>query len=432
MPRELLVEEEIVSARADYKKRRDVLRDTVSRLDTEQKREEALNRARENHEHWKGNSRNPTISTKVSVIAGDWGCITAERSKMSGTIYAVLNMANAEIPGGSYLQGAAAQEENMFRRTDCHFYVTDEEMNSDKNRYTELMQQLINAEVGKVYLDTENPRVCIKGPETANAGGYDNLEPTDYFQFYELKSAADNLRVGDNEYLPFNEDSMRRKIAAQLDTLIEAGIRNVVLSAFGCGAFGNPASKVAQIYKEELARRPGHFDDVVFAIYNPGYGPDNFKEFQNILDNLELNPSVTREAKEDKLFEWFNDNLNTMSPIEKQKALTTVYKNLREGDLNLHENPIFDSLIGIANTASWQQTMDKIKDFSRKALFDDLSSCESTEQKLELLRYAKTLPLYKDHRSNFFFTGAWGRTNSVKMIDKEIGELEDIQSRQTI
>ena len=142
-----------------------------------------------------------------------------------------------------------------------------------------------------VYLDTKKPRVCIKGPEIAKGDGYENLDPQDYFQFYELKSAADNLLDANGQ--TFNEKSMRRKIRAQLDTLIEAGVRNVVLSAFGCGAFGNPASEVAKIYKEELEKSAAHFDDVVFAIYYAGYGPDNYDAFQKVLDKKDLKPEAS-------------------------------------------------------------------------------------------------------------------------------------------
>lgn len=57
------------------------------------------------------------------------------------------------------------------------------------------------------------------------------------FPFYEMRAAADDLRGGQR----FDSASMRKKVAAQFDTLQEHGIRHTVLSAFGCGAFGNPA-----------------------------------------------------------------------------------------------------------------------------------------------------------------------------------------------
>lgn len=57
---------------------------------------------------------------------------------------------------------------------------------------------------------------------------------------------------------------MRSKIKAQLETLKAAGILNVVLSAFGCGAFGNPADKFSEIYKELLEEYSENFDEAVF------------------------------------------------------------------------------------------------------------------------------------------------------------------------
>ena len=47
----------------------------------------------------------------------------------------------------------------------------------------------------------------------------------------------------------FSRAETRKRVAAQLDTLIEQGVRHVVLSAFGCGAFRNPADEVAAVYR---------------------------------------------------------------------------------------------------------------------------------------------------------------------------------------
>jgi uncharacterized protein (TIGR02452 family) len=55
-----------------------------------------------------------------------------------------------------------------------------------------------------------------------------------------------------------------------------------VLSAFGCGAFRNPAREVAQVYREEIAAREADFGLIAFAIYAAGYGPDNYTPFAKV------------------------------------------------------------------------------------------------------------------------------------------------------
>ena len=59
-----------------------------------------------------------------------------------------------------------------------------------------------------------------------------------------------------------------------------------MLSAFGCGAFGNPADQVARIYREELEERAGAFDVIVFAIFDPGYPPDNLGPFKRVFATM--------------------------------------------------------------------------------------------------------------------------------------------------
>lgn len=95
------------------------------------------------------------------------------------------------------------------------------------------------------------------------------------FPFFELRAAAVDLR-DDSEFDPIE---MRRRIAAQLDTLRAAGIRHAVLGAFGCGTFENPADRVAAIYREEVAARAEAFSVIAFAIFHAGYGRDNYTPF---------------------------------------------------------------------------------------------------------------------------------------------------------
>jgi hypothetical protein len=220
---------------------------------------------------------------QIRVVPGDWGEVTCALTKEFGVCFAALNMANAYVPGGGYVEGAPAQEENMFRRTDCHFRIGPEEYDAARDRYLPEMTRLISGIDGQVYLDTGHPRVCIRGAEDRSKDdlGYSWLTEDQVFPFFELRAAAQDLGDGS----AFNVDDARRRIAAQLDTLCIRSVRHAVLGAFGCGAFQNPADRVARIYREEVSSRKQHFDVIAFAIFSAGYGPDNFKPFADEFTN---------------------------------------------------------------------------------------------------------------------------------------------------
>merc|ERR1712032_69896 len=185
-------------------------------------------------------------------------------------------------PGGHYTHGSVAQEENMFRRSDCHFSLERKiEMDPQTETYLPERSDLYNGRYGRVYLDLANPRVCIRGPEDRSRAdfGYAWLPDNEVFPFFELRAAA----VDQRKEKFFDPAEARRRIAAQLDTLIAHGQRHVVLSAFGCGAFQNPAGEMAVIYRDELKPRLAHFDVVAFGIFHAGYGPNNFGPFATAL-----------------------------------------------------------------------------------------------------------------------------------------------------
>ena len=277
-------------------------------LDTLEKLEDASNHnfyyhkyAQENLARWAVAARKKQkTACDVRVLPGDWGDVTCTLTKEFGACFAALNMANAETPGGGYMEGMVAQEENMFRRTDCHFALVRETFmsNDETEIYTTEHTDLLNGVNGLVYLDTENRRVCIRGPEKQPEPkykgeskdedesdiGYRLLGNEEIFPFYELRAAAVDLRSGQH----YDDKEMRKRIAAQFDTLIDKNVRHVVLSAFGCGAFKNPADKVAKIYYDELQEKYMHFDVVAFGIYNAGYGPNNFTPFESQFANWKV------------------------------------------------------------------------------------------------------------------------------------------------
>ena len=281
----------------DYKirnKRIEILIDTLRKFDTETTKYYDL--AKENMLKWckKVTPRDPN-GLEVIVVERDWGEMALQCTKKYGSIFACLNMANSRKPGGGYEHGAAAQEENMFRRTNCHFSIdrsTDIELNADKTSYIykQNMQDLISAKYNETYLDVEQPRICIKDKETYDKKdvdltnfGYTELSNNNIFLFYELRCAAAYLDIKNGA--KFEKEEMRKRIEAQFTTLKINGIRHAIMSAFGCGAFHNPPNEVAELYKECLERYKNDFDVIAFPIYYAGYGPNNYPDFRQILLN---------------------------------------------------------------------------------------------------------------------------------------------------
>ena len=102
----------------------------------------------------------------------------------------------------------------MFRRTNCHF--ADAGFDRAAGRYDRATSELIGGAAGRVLLDTARARVCVRGPEDRGAAdlGYQWLAPADVFPFFELRSAAADLRGG----RPFDREDCRRRVAAQVTT----------------------------------------------------------------------------------------------------------------------------------------------------------------------------------------------------------------------
>lgn len=268
----------------ECRRRRAVLRETLEAFQRADPPDRYRRLADCNLQRWRQQTAESPAGLRVDVLPGDWGEVTRQLTIKYGECFAVLNMANAYVPGGAYVEGAVAQEENMFRRTDCHFQVGDADYDLATDRYHPEKTRLLLAHDGQVYLDAERPRVCIRGPEDRSSPdlGYPWLAEDDVFPFWELRASAQDLRGG----RPFSEAEARRRISAQFHTLKTHGIGHVVFGAFGCGAFKNPADRVAGIYREEIMKHGSGFKVIAFAIFHAGYGPNNYEPFAEAMMGL--------------------------------------------------------------------------------------------------------------------------------------------------
>jgi hypothetical protein len=268
--------------------------ETLSIMDTH--RSAYYERAAENLQRYKAHSVGLQTSTNIEIKVYELDSldVTKLATEKYGEIFACLNFADSIKPGGGYRNGRETQEEDIFLRTDCHFsldrndanllesYTTENHENDYRYSYKTI--DLINGITGRVYLGAK-PQICFRGSYDERAGKNCPLyNESEIFPFYELRSAACDFRS-----LDYPNDSIEAiaqteiRIAAQLDTLIEHGIRHAVFGAFGCGVFGNDPNIVANAYYKEITKRKHKFDAIWFAMYRPG---KTFHLFTSIFENF--------------------------------------------------------------------------------------------------------------------------------------------------
>jgi uncharacterized protein (TIGR02452 family) len=212
----------------------------------------------------KKHSHTGDFKTQVSIINAD--CL--EQAHLLDNPL-VLNMASYKTPGGGVKEGSAAQEENLFRRTNLFvslywlksFYPIPTYggfYSNDITVFRESDYKLMN-DPFKISVITI---AALKRPEL-----------------------VDNV-MNDNDL-----SIMKKKIQCIFELAYTKKHENLVLSAFGCGAYGNPPEQIAKLFKEVIEQDfSGCFRNIVFAIYddhnsyrehNPNGNLKPFKEVFN-------------------------------------------------------------------------------------------------------------------------------------------------------
>ncbi|CAG8656600.1 17749_t:CDS:2 [Funneliformis caledonium] len=206
----------------------------------------------------------------VQVVNDD--CLNhALKLKREGYDSIVLNMANAEVPGGGYLYGAAAQEENLFRRTNLFQYHEQK-----KHEWYPIPLY------GGIYCPNST---VIRASEQEN---YEFLENPEKMSFVAVAAICDPKLETENDEYTLNEqdkETTRRKIRTILNIGLDNGHDAIVLSAFGCGAFSNPPSTMARLFYEIISKEyfgdkenlPKTYKNISFAIFDD----ENAKKWKN-------------------------------------------------------------------------------------------------------------------------------------------------------
>ncbi|MCK6546245.1 TIGR02452 family protein [Myxococcota bacterium] len=174
----------------------------------------------------------------------------------------LLNFASARNPGGGFLGGAKAQEEDLARCSALYPCLVTQPRYYDVNR----------AQTSMLYTDhvIHSPRVPFFRVEN------DELVDVPYFPSVITAPApnAGELLRRDEAAERALEAALRRRAGKVLAVAEAGGHPTLLLGAWGCGVFRNDPALVADAFGEwlESPRFAGVFGRVVFAILDRSAG----------------------------------------------------------------------------------------------------------------------------------------------------------------
>mgnify|MGYP001214778136 CR=1 FL=1 len=185
----------------------------------------------------------------------------------------LLNFASARNPGGGFINGAKAQEEDISRCSGLYPCLLTQPLYYEINRRQESL----------LYTDH-----VIYSPKVPFFRSRNRELLEDFFLASVITAPAPNA----GQHIRHTEDSKARWLEVEQTLKHRAGIvlaiaeenkhRTLLLGAWGCGVFGNSPAMVADVFANwlENQRFLGCFDRVVFGIYDSSQEKRTFSAFQ--------------------------------------------------------------------------------------------------------------------------------------------------------
>ena len=202
---------------------------------------------------------------QTDVRDADCVAVARELSQLSGARVWMLNMASPTCPGGGVLAGCNAQEEHLCRCSNLLLHLTRAAVDGCYPLHSG------GGEVPDFKILVHKGIVVFKDPED-----YVLLSREQRFGVGVLTAAAEKVHggrsLGRNAF---------RFIEYLMDVAEMQGGTHLVLSAWGCGAFGQSPLEVAQCFQRVLAQTLGNLQ-VVFAIKDDHNSEGNLQAFKTV------------------------------------------------------------------------------------------------------------------------------------------------------
>lgn len=178
-----------------------------------------------------------------------------------------LNFASARNQGGGFLGGALAQEEDLCRASGLYPCLKSKPLFYNANILAE---------------DTFYTDGVIYSPKVPFFRNEHNLFLDKPFTLSIISAPAPNLNgVRPEGFTSLCEIVIRTRAERVLKIALAKGHKNIILGAWGCGAFGNDPNLVANEFKKVLEKFP-YFEHVCFAVYDKREPPVLLETFQSV------------------------------------------------------------------------------------------------------------------------------------------------------
>ncbi|KAL7794351.1 hypothetical protein V8C37DRAFT_66661 [Trichoderma ceciliae] len=238
-----------------------------------------------------------TASNKVTIRVVQEDSLNAaiELAKTHGSEsdrVVVLNNANPTTPGGPWLQGAMAQEEEICYRSSLSLSLHEElyPWSETQGIYSPDVVIIRDDHVSGHNLLVPNiepkdlpiVRVISVAAPTGIKLNVEKLILTDGVQRTTVGRAVYGRQKDRN--------MMKMKMRFCLRIAASKGHGLLVLGAFGCGEFGNPKDDVAACWLEVLREsefQGGWWEEIWFAVVDPK-GDGNFEIFADVLHGAQV------------------------------------------------------------------------------------------------------------------------------------------------
>lgn len=175
---------------------------------------------------------------------------------------------------------------------------------------------------------------------------------------------------------------------------------------------------------QDLREEKNEEKQALVLSFRPAGQPLQPKDSSTPSYSAAFNLIQAQSTKVDQQMEFQNLVNKTATFTEISQIFDEIKQNITELKVNKHRNPRRDWLFGIHHTRGWRETTEHARSAALKKLKSEVSGLNTVDEQIALYQRAKKLSIFKDHRNNSIFVGAFGRTAAVKEIDKQIAILK--------